>query len=111
MNEHVNSEWDVQQYWIMFWDDNLFYEGTQLTLDSQLQECLKNVDSAFQNKKAIFSGVFCYADMIYFYTNNGFYSVVYSPKSRPVFVYNFQETEKPYVKEIVEDWYHVIKKP
>lgn len=88
---------------ILYWSPN--WEA--IAAPDDVRESFEEIENAFQNKDAQLEQIEPYQGCVYFETNNGLYSVVYSPNAKPKMVDRIHAGK---AKRIEGDWYHVIKK-
>lgn len=72
-----------------------------------IKKSFESVKAAFPNKDAQFDSIAIQDGKVYFKTNNGLYSVVYSDEGRPKQVDGVNMGKS---KKIVDNWYHVVNK-
>ena len=88
-------------------ENKLFYDSKVVDLTEAQKQSLENIENAFPNKDAKFDYIRCSDGVVYFITDNSYYSVVYSPNKRPKYI---DGTNEGISKKIQDDWYHIIRK-
>lgn len=86
----------------------LYFDGENLELPEEVQEAVISVADAISDGEVHFDIIRCYDDSVYFCTQNGSYSVVYSPNEKPRSMSSPDEKEKVSVRKIEDGWYHVV---
>lgn len=107
--EYIDQESRVTNRFIFSYSvgkNALFYNGQRMKLAEDVESSLEEVANAFPNKDAQLDAIICQDGTVYFTTNNGVYSVVYS-KSIPQSVDGIHNGDS---KKIDDNWYHVVKK-
>lgn len=104
------TEEDENAYhWISYSRQQLYYNGEALQVSEELKESIIRIEEAFPNKDAKLDSIWCYGHTVYFSTDHGQYSLVYSPDGKPVSMDGREKTDI-YKRKIVDDWYHVVRK-
>lgn len=87
-------------------------DGTKpqsISLTDREQEDLNIVDGQFKDKDAQLDTIFVYNDRISFNTQNGLYTLVYSPHDKkPTFINSPDDKTNFNVRKIKKCWYHVV---
>lgn len=77
-----------------------------IKLSEEVKKSLENVKIAFPNKDAQFDSITCDEGNVYFETQNGLYSVVFSAKGKPEYL---DGVNKGTSRKIDDNWYHVVR--